>query len=90
MLEKIFQRKSITARAYRKVFLDETGRLTPEAETVLTDLFDFTRFFKNTPADPQALAVVEGGRQALRHILKQTKTTDQELRRQLQKEVSDE
>ena len=78
-----FYGKSRKIAAYKKLFLTCTGQLKPEAETVLNDLFDFTRFFKNVPADPQSLAVVEGGRQVVRHILKSTRTTEQELKRQL-------
>lgn len=82
MLEAYF-RKSKRCAAYRKLFLTESGRLKSEAETVLDDLYDFARFYKNVPADPQALAVVEGGRQVVRHILGRVGTTDQELKRQL-------
>ena len=70
-------------RAYKRLFLTPEGQLRPDAEIVLTDLYEFTRFYKTGPADPQALAVLEGGRQVVRHILKQTRATNQELSRQL-------
>lgn len=82
MLE-VLQRRSRRNNAYRRLFFNEGGALKPEAETVLADLLEFTRFYKNSPADPQALAVAEGGRQVVRHILKCTKNTRQELERQL-------
>ncbi len=68
--------------AYRKLFLTENGALKPEAETVLNDLYDFTRFFKSVPPEPQSLALVEGGRQVVRHILKCAKMIEQEQKRQ--------
>lgn len=82
MVFDVLKRKK-TVTAYKKLFLDEFGQIKPEAIIVLTDLHDFARFYKNVPADPQALAVVEGGRQVVRHILKRTGTTDQELMRQV-------
>lgn len=71
--------------AYKRLFLAEGGggKLKPEAEIVLRDLYEFTRFFKSGPVEPQALAVLEGGRQVVRHILKSARATDQELARQL-------
>lgn len=78
-----YLRRSKRHAAYRKLFLNESGRLKVEAEAVLDDLYDFSRFYKNVPADPQSLAVVEGSRQLVRHILKRVGTTDQELKRQL-------
>lgn len=82
MLEAYF-RKSKKCAAYRRLFLTERGQLKPEAETVLEDLYDFVRFYKNVPADPQALAVVEGGRQVVRHIIGRVGATDLELKRQM-------
>ena len=78
-----FTRRFNRIRAYRRLFLAEGGRLKPEAEVILNDLYDFTRFFKSGPVEPQALAVLEGGRQVVRHILKSARATDQELKRQL-------
>lgn len=86
MLDKVLKYKRVTA-AYKKMFLDEFGQLKPEAEAVLVDLHQFARFYKNVSVDPQALAVVEGGRQVVRHILKRTGTTDQEMRRQINSAV---
>lgn len=77
----LFSRRFNRIKAYRRLFLTEGGRLKPEAEVVLSDLYDFTRFFRGGPAEPQALAVLEGGRQVVRHILKSARATDQELNR---------
>ena len=82
-------KRSRTVNAYRRLFLDEHGQLKPEAQTVLDDLFSFARFFKTVPAEPQALAVVEGSRQVLRHILKRVKITDSEMKRQMKGELYD-
>ncbi len=79
-----WQKRRRTAAAYRAVFL-EGGRLKPEAEIILTDLAEFARFLKNVPADPLALAVVEGGRGMLRHILERLKIQDDELVRQMRR-----
>lgn len=77
-------------KAYRRLFLDEHGQLRPDAEIVLDDLFQFARFFKSVPADPQALAVVEGSRETVRHILKRIKVTEPESKRQIKGEFYDE
>lgn len=79
----IDQFKSLKMRAdYRRVFLDETGHFTPEARTVLADLYEFSRFFKNTPINEHfGLAAVEGSRAVVRHILKRIRMTEAEIRR---------
>lgn len=82
MIEAYFK-KSKKCAAYRRLFLSETGRLKPEAETVLDDLYDFARFYKNAPLDAQSLAVVEGGRQVVRHIVKFIGCTEQEIKRHM-------
>jgi len=74
--------------AYRRLFLDDHGQLKPEAKHVLDDLANFTRLWKNSPADSMALAVIEGSRQVLRHILKRLKINDTE--RQMKGIVYDE
>lgn len=81
MIEYWQKRRRVLA-AYRSLFLNG-GRLKPEAELVLNDLAQFARLFKKVPADPLALAVVEGGRGTLRHILERLKMKDEELARQL-------
>lgn len=86
MFDRVLKFKR-TSSAYKKLFLDEQGQIKPEAETVLKDLFGFTRFYKSIPADPQALAVAEGGRQVVRHILKRTGSTEQELNRHINSTV---
>lgn len=86
-IQAIMSRK---IRAYRRLLLDESGGLKPEAETVLNDLVDFARFFKSVPLEPQALAVVEGSRQVVRHILKRAGLVERELKRQLAGRSQDE
>lgn len=82
--------RSRKINAYRRLFLDEHGQLRADAEIVLDDLYQFARFFKGAPPDPQALAVVEGSRQVVRHILKRLKVTDQEAKRQIKGDIYDE
>lgn len=89
-LADIFFRRAIRVRAYRKLFLDETGRLKPEAETVLDDLHDFARFFKDAPPEPSALALTEGGRRVVRHILKNLGAASGETARHIKGEIYDE
>ncbi len=86
-LPDIIFRRFARVRAYRKLFLDDYGRLKPEAETVLDDLHDFARFFKDAPPDPQALALTEGGRRVVRHLLKNIGATSTELARHLKGEI---
>ena|GEM_PF-2223142 len=74
--------------AYRRLFLTEAGGLKPDARVVLEDLLEVTFFFKPPPLagslPPQfALALVEGGRNALRHILKKCGAGSQMLQRLL-------
>lgn len=77
-------------RAYKKIFLNEEGQLSPEARVVLNDLYRFARFFQNVPADPQALAVVEGSRQVVRHILKRTGQTGAAMTRNINETIAGE
>ncbi len=83
----IYLKKLSRKRAYRRLFLNEDGQLRPEALTVLEDLYNHTRLFKNVSADPQALAVVEGGRQVVRHIIKQVNIEDSEMKRRIKQGV---
>lgn len=78
------------ARAYKNVFLNKEGQLSPEARVVLNDLYRFARFFQNAPADPQALAVVEGARSVVRHILKRTGRTGAEMTRNINETITGE
>ena len=80
-------RKLSARRAYRRLFLDEHGQLKPEALTVLEDLYDHARLFKNVPLD--YLPVAEGGREVVRHILKRINLRDQETTRQIKQGVYD-
>ncbi len=83
----IYLKKLSRKRAYRRLFLNEDGQLRPEALTVLEDLYNHTRLFKNVSADPQALVVVEGGRQVVRHIIKQVNIEDSEMKRRIKQGV---
>lgn len=87
MLDAITKR-SRAVRAYRAIFLDEHGQLKADAEIVLDDLYQFARFFKSVPLEPQALAAVEGSRQVVRHILKRLKVND--TKRQTKGDIYDE
>jgi hypothetical protein len=75
--------------AYKRLFLDEHGLLTPDAMMVLDDLYDFTKLFDPKTVDPQALTVLEGGRKVVRHILDRTKTGESEMRRYLTISIGD-
>lgn len=79
-----WQKRRRAAAAYRTLFL-ENGRLSPEAEIVLADLAEFVRLFKKVTPDPLALAVAEGGREVLRHVLERLKIKDEELARQMRR-----
>ncbi len=83
MLDALWKKRRLAA-AYRSIFM-AGGKLKPEAEMVLSDLADFARLFKTTPPDPLALAVAEGGREVLRHILARLKIQDEELVRQMRR-----
>ena len=84
---EVFIRKIRAKRAYRRLFLDEAGQLRPEALTVLEDLYHHTRLFRDVPGDPVQLAIIEGSRQVVRHILKQVNVVDQEMKRQIKQGV---
>lgn len=77
----------LTRRAYRELFLDEHGQLKAAGRIVLDDLYEHARLFKNVPADPMALALVEGGRDLVRRILRQIKAVDVETKRQVHQGV---
>jgi len=74
--------------AYRALFLAPNGLLKPEAETVFDDLYEFARMFKNAPTDPQALAMIEGGRSTVRHILKRIGAEARESVRQRNRHIT--
>jgi len=80
-------KKLRTKRAYRVLFLDEHQQLRPEAVAVLDDLYRHARFFKDTSAEPQILAVLEGSRQMLRHIVRQINIVDSEIKRRIKQGV---
>lgn len=86
-LSEVVFRRIGRVRAYRRLFLDEGGRLKPEAEAVLDDLHEFARFFRDAPPDPAALALTEGGRRVVRHILKNIGATSRELARHIKGEL---
>lgn len=68
--------------AYRGLFLDEYGLLTPQAEIFFNDLYKFSRIFDNSPSDPTGMALVEGSRSVVRHILKRIGAEKREAIRQ--------
>lgn len=78
-------------KAYRAMFLNEAGGLRPHAKIVLLDMMEVARFFTNrpTPLDPLALAVMEGGREVVRHILRKS-GAGSEFMKQLLKGENDE
>ncbi len=63
-----------TLRAYRELFLDETGSLRPAAKTVLADLWSEAGMLRNMPPDAMTLALYEGKKQIINHIHRRTKT----------------
>lgn len=77
-------------RAYKKVFLNEEGQLLPEARVVLNDLYRFARFFQDVPADPQALALAEGARSVVRHILKRAGRSEAAMTRYINETITGE
>lgn len=80
-----------TAAAYRALFLDPaTGALTPQGKAVLMDMAAYTRMFKPAPPDAVALALAEGGRQVLAHVLKTLKVTDDALGMMLDEQMKGE
>jgi len=68
--------------------LDSEGRLLPAAKTVFNDLYRFTLFYKNAPADPQGLALIEGSRSTVRHMLKKAGLVEIEAERNLTESIS--
>lgn len=88
-MHNFWQKRRRAALAYRALFMAE-GRLKAEAETVLSDLCEFVRLFKRVSPDPLALAVAEGGREVLRHILERLKMKDEELARQVRRALDEE
>ena len=84
---KLLLKKYRTAQTYRRLFMDKEGKLKPEAEEFLVDLYGFARFFKEVPLDPQTLAGVEGGRQVVRHIIDRLNIDTAQLRQQIQKQM---
>lgn len=88
MLKKVMALRACKS-SYRKLFLTETGALRPEAQEVLADLYKFAFMFKNVSPDPQGLALIEGRRQTINHMLKRLKTTESELRRIIEEGATD-
>ncbi len=79
-----------TLRAYRELFLDETGNLKPAAKIVLRDLWDEAGLFKDMPPDAMTLALYEGKKQIINHIHRRAKTgVDGEWLKRFASEESD-
>ena len=85
----MFIKKLKRRRAYRAMFLTEAGNLSAEGRLILDDLYEFSRFFKSVPPEPQRLAAVEGSRAVVRRILKWLKMTEAEMKRQAEEGVYD-
>ncbi len=74
-------------RAYRMLFLDNEGRPTPIAETVLADLRRFCRARTSTVVvspvsqriDPLAMAMAEGRREVWNRIQEYLNISDKEI-----------
>lgn len=74
--------------AYRQVFLDENGHMSPAARIVMDDLYDHVRLFKDVPME--ALPFVEGGRRVVNYIVARVGRRGQELLRKREEEISNE
>ena len=86
-MPNIFKYRRVVG-AYKKMFLDGEGRLKPEARLVLDDLYDFSRLMKNVAPEPLTLALVEGSRSTVRHILSRAGTTAEEMARKTKEQIS--
>lgn len=72
-LERIFMKR----QAYRRMFLDQEGRVRPDAEIVLADLKKFCRAVTPTVVvspvsktiDPIAMAMAEGRREVWNRLM---------------------
>lgn len=72
-LERIFMRK----QAYRRLFLDQSGNMRPDAEVILADLKRFCRANSSTAMvspisksiDPMAMAMAEGRREVWNRLM---------------------
>lgn len=77
MLNKIIEKLLRRKLAYRRTFMDDQGRLTPEAEIVFNDLRKFCRATGSTMVlspvsktiDPLAMAMAEGRREVWNRIM---------------------
>jgi hypothetical protein len=71
MINKLIQRILRRKLAYRRVFMDAEGRISPDAEIILADLKRFCRATSSTMVqspvsrtiDPLAMAMAEGRRE---------------------------
>lgn len=69
--------------AYKKVFLDAAGNLSPDAEIIIDDLCAFASVLGQVPLEPLQLAANQGRRDMLSYILFQTGTSKTAVMRQL-------
>ncbi len=77
MIEKLLARIRKRKYAYRRMFLAESGELSPDGETVLADLKKFCRATASTvvvspvsrSVDPIATAMAEGRREVWLRIM---------------------
>ena len=74
-----------TAKAYRRLFLNEAGGLKPDAIIVLEDMMSFACFFVDKPMSGlDQLALVEGARSMVRSVLRKSGAESQMLKRLLE------
>lgn len=93
-LKKVFNRRM----AYRRIFLDEEGKLTPDGEIVFNDLARFCRLHRSTSiistisrqTDVPASFQAEGRREVLLRLLGHLHVDDADLLRITEKEAINE
>lgn len=93
-LQKILNRR----QAYRRIFLDGEGKLTPDAEVVFNDLAKFCRLHRSTSVvsmvsrqtDVPATFQAEGRREVILRILGHLHVDDADLVRITEREAINE
>lgn len=90
-IEKILKRR----QAYRRMFLDDDGKLTKDAEVIISDLARFCRLHRSTSiismntrqTDVPASFQAEGRREVILRILGHLHVDDSDLFRLTEKEA---
>ena len=93
-LQRVLRRRG----AYRRLFLGEDGKLTPDAEAVITDLARFCRLHRSTTivstvsrqTDVPATFQAEGRREVILRILGHLHVDDADLVRITEREAINE